>query len=62
MPLDVQLPQGWLMRDVEKAVERRRVWSASRFETFSDEASELREAPSAAPRHQDDRQEVTSTS
>lgn len=62
MPFDVQLPQGWLMRDVGKAVERRKVWSASRCETFSDEAGELREKPGTAPRHQGDGKEVTSVS
>ncbi len=56
MPLEVQLAQGWLMRDVEKAVERKRVWSTSRYETFPDEGRKIEEAPVDAPRRQDDRQ------
>jgi len=33
------------MRDVEKAVERKRVWSTSRYETFPDEGRKIEEAP-----------------
>lgn len=43
MPLEVQLAQGWLMRDVEKAVERKRVWSTSRYETFPEEERKVEE-------------------
>ena len=49
MALEVQLEPGWLMRDVGKAVKRRRVWSSSKYNNMPLEEQSRSEGAEQTP-------------